>query len=153
MRDDPSYPNAPRATTFSDGIEFQDWVCELMAREHIILQNLSSKKYQFERGENLQGFEIKLDARCTETGRLSIEVAEKSRASNPRWIPSGIMREDNAWLYIQGNRTQLWIFARNHLRLYREKKRPQEHDSYGTVRKFYLTIALANRMAAKIVVP
>ena len=86
LRDaDPIYPNAKRPTVFAEGIEFQDFVCKFLAKHHIILQNLASKKYQLAIGENLQGFEIKLDQRCTETGRMSIEIAEKSRADMPSW--------------------------------------------------------------------
>lgn len=156
QRPDPQYPSASRATTFQDGLEFQDWVCMVLARHGVVLQNLSSKRYQIEIGENLQGFEIKYDARCTgdggtePTNQLSIEVAEKSRAENPDWIPSGIMRDDNAWLYIQGNYQRLWIFAKNWLRRYYRKKRPVVRESFGTVQKFYLPIAAADQFAVRV---
>lgn len=159
MRDDPVYPSAPSATTFRDGIEFQDWVCVQLARDGIILQNLASKKYQYEVGENLQGFEIKLDNLCTETGRLSIEIAEKSNAANEAWVPSGIYREDNSWLYIQGNRSRLWIFAKKALRkwhAYWKKQAPArvyESESHGTVRKFYLSQDDADSLAARVIIP
>ena len=71
------YPDCPDANSFQSGLEFQDFVCLRLAQEHVILQNTGSKLYQLRIGENLQGFEIKLDRRCTETGRLSIEIAEQ----------------------------------------------------------------------------
>ena len=147
----PSYPTAPRPTTYQDGLEFQDFVCEVLARRHIILQNLQSKVAQLKRGENLQGFEIKLDQRCTETGRISIEVAEKADAKNPSWVPSGIHRGDNTWLYIQGNSQVLFIFDVGVLRRYEKKIKPKYHESYGTVRKFYISMDMARQIASKTV--
>lgn len=151
QRNDPQYPNAKTKTSFQDGMEFQDFVCCTLAQTGIVLQNLSSKKWQFEVGENLQGFEIKLDNLCTKTKRLSIEVAEKSRADNPEWIPSGIMRNDNSWLYIQGNENVLFIFQKSLLRKFLEQRKPEVVDSLGTVRKFYLPILKAEDMAAKTI--
>ena len=151
IRPDPVYATAPRETTFKDGIEFQDFVCEQLAMQHIILQNFSSKRYQFDVGENLQGFEIKADMRCTDTGQLSIEIAEKSDSRMPTWTPSGIYRDDNSWLYIQGNYEVLFIFAKNWLLRYHKEKRPHEHESYGTVRKFYLDLDRARRYAIKVI--
>ena len=148
MLTDPVYPDAKRTTVFSEGIEFQDFVCEQLAKENIILQNLSSKKYQFKIGENLQGFEIKLDNLCTETGRLSIEVAEKFKAENFDWIKSGIYRNDNSWLYIHGNYKIIFIFAKNLLQGL-HKSRKYEYAETPTVKKFYLPILDAKKYAAK----
>lgn len=147
----PVYSNAPRAETFECGLEFQDFVCMTLARESIILQNLGSKLYQIQTGENLQGFEVKLDERCTDTGRLSIEVAEKSRRDVPRWTPSGIMRDDNTWLYIQGNYHVLYVFARNWLVRYLNEKRPEVTDFNGTLRRFFLPLSVAETMAARVI--
>lgn len=151
MLHEPSYPTAPRPTTFKDGIEFQDFVCELLASHHIILQNFASKKYQYEVGENLQGFEIKLDRRCTDTNRLSIEVAEKSNANNADWVNSGICRDDNSWLYIQGNYHVIFIFGKSQLRRYFDQVKPEVAESHGTVKKFYLSFSVARKMALKVI--
>ena len=146
----PQYRTAPRSDTFEAGLEFQDYVCTRLAREHIILQNLQSKKYQLEIGENVQGFEIKLDARCTETGRLSIEIAEKSDARLASWSESGIYRADNSWLYIQGNYQELFVLGTAWLRRYHAKMKPEEHESHGTVRKFYLPLPEARVWALRV---
>lgn len=149
----PQYPDAKSPSSFEDGLEFQDWVCDVLARKrHIIIQNLSSRKYQFEYGENLQGIEIKLDRRCTETGRLSIEIAEKSAAHNNNWVPSGIYRNDNTWLYIQGNQSVLFLFARNLLRRYHAKAHPLEHEE-KTVKGYFLKLDVAHVIAATVVHP
>ena len=148
---DPVYPDAKSKSSYQDGMEFQDFICERLARHHIILQNIASRKFQFEVGENLQGFEIKLDRRCLETGRLSIEVAEKTAAANSFWVPSGIMREDNSWLYIQGNYQIVFIFAKKLLRDYLRKKKPKIDESLGTVQKFYLPLDVARHLAARVI--
>lgn len=122
-----------------------------LARDNIILQNLGSKLYQLKVGENLQGFEIKYDERCTDTGRLSIEVAEKSRNdSNLRWTPSGIFRDDNTWLYIQGNYNVIYVFAKNWLIRWHNLKKPKIDSKKGTIRTFYLPFRIADIMAAKV---
>lgn len=147
LKPEPYYPDG-KPGCFERGMEFQDFVCTILAREHIILQNLASKKYQIETGENLQGFEIKLDRRCTDTGRLSIEIAEKTRAEQVDWFPSGIYRDDNSWLYIQGNGQILFIFAKNWLRRW--------HKHYGgectptpTIKAFYIQFEVAKEHAIK----
>ena len=151
MRPEPIYPDAKTPTSFSDGMEFQDFVVDILAEDGIVLQNYVSKKWQFEKGENRQGFEIKLDNRCTETGRLSIEIAEKSRSSNSEWVNSGIYRDDNSWLYVQGNYRVLFAFAKNWLVRFHQAKKPAEHESGGTVRKFYLPLNIAETAAAKTI--
>lgn len=146
-----SYPNAPRPDTYEAGMEFQDWVCMRLAKYSIILQNLSSKKYQYSVGENLQGFEIKFDSWCSKSGRLSIEIAEKRRASNRQWVPSGIFREDNSWLYIQGNYDILFVFPKNSLRRYFRQKKPCVKEEHGTVRAFYVPFEAARIIACKTI--
>lgn len=147
----PQYPNA-RPDSFEVGLEYQDWVCRLLAREHIILQNLVSRSYQYDVGENLQGFEIKYDERCTDTGRLSIEVAEKVR-NDPAlsWVPSGIMRNDNSWLYIQGNYDRVYIFAKSTLTRWYAQAEPEVSEYAGILRRFFLPFSLADVLAAKVV--
>lgn len=154
------YPkqNSGHSNSFEVGNEFQDFVCIELAKQGIILQNINSKKFQFETGENLQGFEIKYDARCTgdngteSTGRLSIEIAEKSNPEMPEFTKSGIFRDDNSWMYIQGNYMNFWIFPKKILRmLYNEyeKRNYKLKDNHPTVKAFYLPIADADRFCAK----
>lgn len=151
MQDEPYYPDAETSTTFRDGVEFQDFVCVQLAKRGLIIQNFSSKKYQFEVGENVQGIEIKLDNRCTGTGRLSIEVAEKSRASIETWTPSGILRMDNSWLYVQGNSEVIFVFARKWLQQYLEEEKPDVGDRCPTLRSFFLPLHIARKYAALVV--
>ena len=149
--------NSGHSDSFEVGNNFQDFVCIELAKENIILQNINSKKFQFETGENLQGFEIKFDARCTgdnatnATGRLSIEIAEKTKAENSKFVPSGIYRSDNSWLYIQGNYHQFWIFSKKLLVMLHNSGRYEEAE-LPTVKKFYLPIPDADKYCAKKVI-
>lgn len=149
--------NSGHIDSFEVGNEFQDFVCIELAKQGIILQNINSKKFQFNVGENLQGFEIKYDARCTgdrgttATNQLSIEIAEKTKADNTKFIPSGIYRNDNSWLYIQGNFKMFWIFSKKLLILLHRSGRYKEHE-LPTIKKFYLPLEDADRFCAKKVI-
>jgi len=139
------YPHATIRDPLEKGLAFQDFVCiELLRSRNILIQNIGSKRFQFEVGENLQGAEIKLDNRCTGTGRLSIEVAEKSSRDVLWWTPSGIMREDNSIIYVQGNYDCFWVFWKNWLRRYYETKHPYVEEFNGTIRRFFLNIEEAD---------
>ena len=140
------YPDSPNHNSVQDGLEFQDVVTDTLAEHGLIIQNYGSKQYQLNVGENRQHIEIKLDNRCTETGRLSIEVAEKT-AVNRDWVPSGIYRDDS-WLYVQGNRTRIWIFFTSFLRSLHRFKDYTEHEEpkdAPTIRAFFLPIADADK--------
>lgn len=149
---DPQYPDAKSSNSFQEGLEFQDFVCSRLAKQGIILQNFSSKKYQIDIGENLQGFEIKLDSQCTKYGRLSIEVAEKSRDDGLlSWSDSGIMRNDNSWLYIQGNYEVLFVFSKSWLHRLFIGKQPEVSEKFGTIKTFYMKLDFARKHAAKTI--
>ena len=137
--------------TFQRGLEFQDFICEILFKEGIIVQNFSSKKYQYEIGENKQGFEIKLDALCTKTKRLSIEIAEKKNSNNQEWINSGIYGIGNSWMYIQGNYEIIFIFPKNILVALHKSKKYEEVESHGTIKKFYLPFDESEKWASKII--
>jgi hypothetical protein len=151
---DPVYEDAKSKTSFQDGLEFQDFVCTQLARHAVLLQNLASKKYQIQVGENLQGFEIKYDDWCSKSDRISIEVAEKTRADPLlQWTPSGILRNDNTWLYIQGNREILFIFAKRWLLNVHERHKDKPGfiiEKRGTIKTFYIDNITARKHAAKV---
>jgi hypothetical protein len=102
----------------NEGLEFQDYVLTKFVKElGISVSNYSSKKYQYNVGENLQGIEIKYDKKFSETGNFYIEVAEKSNPNNNNYIQSGIFRKDNTWLYVIGNYSDIYIFSKDQLKL------------------------------------
>jgi hypothetical protein len=156
METKPAYnsDNSGHEDSYAIGERFQDFVCIELAKHNIIIQNINIKYFQYNEGENLQGVEIKYDGRCTgdngttPTGRLSIEIAEKTEASNYQFVPSGIYRNDNSWLYIQGNYMNLWIFSKNILQLLHRNGKYEEHE-LPTIKKFYLPIDKADLFCAK----
>jgi len=157
MKPNYSKDNSGHDDSFEVGNAFQDFVCMELAKQNIILQNINSKKFQYKVGENLQGFEIKYDARCTgdnntvATNRLSIEIAEKTNAKNMNYVDSGIYRNDNSWLYIQGNYKMFWIFNKSLLKMLHKSGRYEE-SQMATIKKFYLPIEDADKYCAKKIV-
>ena len=104
-----------------EGLEYQDFVFDQLQHMEgmpIFLGAYASEKYQYEKGESPSGLEIKYDKRFHETGNLFIEIAEKSDASLPEYTPSGIMRNDNTWLYLVGDYEQAFIFPKKLLRAF-----------------------------------
>lgn len=146
--------NSGHEDSYEVGNEFQDFVCMELAKHNIILQNINSKKFQYKTGENLQGFEIKYDARCTgdmnttPTNRVAIEIAEKTCADNANYIQSGIYRKDNTWLYIQGNYMMFWIFSKKLLQQLHKTKRYEERQM-PTILNFYLPLEDADKYCVK----
>jgi hypothetical protein len=135
---EPEYPDAKRPTTYVEGMEFEDFAREKCIEIGLFLTRFSSRKYQFERGDGRID-EIKLDNRFLETGRLSIEIAEKSRAGNRNFVPSGIYAGGDFWLYIHGNYDLIFIFSRKTLqKLHRFGVYPIHEKS--TIITFYIPI-------------
>ena len=90
---------------------YQDFIMQKLHGEGIVLQNIQSKKYQLKR-ENLLGMEIKYDMKYATTGNLYIEVSEKSDPKNEKYIPSGIFRNDDNWLFGIGNYETFYVFSK-----------------------------------------
>lgn len=143
------YPDSPNTSSFEQGAEFLDLVTVTLQKYGLYLQAFTSKKFQYERGESLQGWEVKLDNRFTDTGRLSIEVAEKTRADQAEWIPSGIYRGDS-WLYIQGNKKCFYIFTTKVLQWLHSTKKYTEKEEL-TIKTFYLPIKIADYVGKKVI--
>lgn len=144
------YPDGKRKTLFEEALEFQDFVADVLRKElGIVITNYASRKYQFNVGENRQGIEIKLDTNILKTGNVSIEIGEKSRKDLSDYTPSGILRNDNSWLYIQGNYDIIFIFAKKILVMLYNSNR-YRIDNLPTLRRFLIPISDAERYAAKI---
>jgi hypothetical protein len=151
----PEYPDADRPNVFEEALRFQDFVVDLLLSEiGLVISNYSSRYYQYNKGESRQGVEIKMDLRILETGNVSIEVAEKSRADKECWTPSGIMRDDNTWLYLQGNYEIIFIFGKHFLRqLYEARHKDKTWEPKHTIRTFLLPIKEAEKYALKVIRP
>ena len=145
-----AYPHSKNGRSFEQGMEFQDWAVEQFNKRGIYIQLYASKRYQFDRGESVQAIEIKLDNRCLETGRLSIEVGERTAVGRP-WVLSGIYRRDNTIFYAQGNWSRIYLFDRKVLQRYHEREcggRYEESPREApTVRKFYIPLSTADELS------
>lgn len=111
------YKNGYYQEKLQQGLEFQDVVTTALYQRGIVVVGYSSRRFQNTKGENMLGAEIKRDGRFRETGNLYIETAEKAHPNNAFFVPSGIRREDNSWLYVIGDEQAVYIFSAKYLRL------------------------------------
>tara|TARA_R110000787_G_scaffold171757_1_gene284438 strand:+ start:317 stop:748 length:432 start_codon:yes stop_codon:yes gene_type:complete len=99
--------------TLELGRQFQDTILFDLNKRGISFSNYTSKKFQYEVGENTAGIEIKHDMQFRTTGNLFIEIETKTKNNN--WIKSGIFRDDNSWLFLIGDEKKYWIFGKKSL--------------------------------------
>ena len=145
------YPDSMHEDALTVGEKYQNFIAdEVKKRFGYEIHFYTSKIEQYLIGESKEGFEIKLDARCTGAGRLSIEVGEKTKISIFGFTPSGIFRSDNTKFYVQGNYVIAWIFYKSDLQQFYHSTKPKIiDDKPPTIQKFYLPIKDANRIAKK----
>ena len=98
-----------------EGTEFQDYVTCALYNTGLVVVGFSSKSYQKKVGENLLGLEIKRDGRFRETKNLYIETHETIKPELGEYLPSGIFREDNSWLWLIGDEQGFFIFGKKFL--------------------------------------
>lgn len=151
--------NSDHENSLEVGHEFQDFITERLAKEFgIAITIFQSKKYQFQKGESLQGVEIKYDARSTgdcsykqyaATGNVAIEIAEKSQPGIKDFTPSGIYRRDNSWIYVVGNFDCAWIFMKKHLVLMHKSGKYKTLTTKPTLKSMLLPIHDADAYCGK----
>lgn len=98
------------------GLQFQDVVTQALYLRGIVVVGYASRQWQVQKGENFLGAEIKRDGYFRQTGNLYLETAEKSHPDNKDYIPSGIFRRDNSWLFVIGDERTIYIFSIKYLR-------------------------------------
>ena len=142
-----------RAAKMESAGRFQDHVVRLLfERKGIVLSQFVSGKFQREVGETLQGWEIKNDEKFATTRNLWIEVGEKAKPRDGDYFPSGIMRADNSWMYVIGDYTRVFIFAKRTLVLLAEAKRwPVIENNLKTSIGFLMPEASVKRYAALVI--
>lgn len=114
----------------------------------------ASETYQRAVGESRTGVEIKFDEKLGKTGNVWIEIAEKARPRDGPYVPSGIYRTDNSWLYAIGNYDTIFIFAKNDLRLLHKSGRwTIRENNTQTSEGFLLSRDEAQRYAAAVLTP
>jgi hypothetical protein len=150
--------NSVHTDTLSVGAQFQDFIMDQSIKKlGLALSIYQSKKYQYTYGESRQGFEIKYDARSTgdctyydntATGNVGIEVAEKTHKQNYEWVPSGIYRNDNTWMYVVGNYHQAWFFSKKILKMLHESNRYRTCNTLPTIQTMLLPLEDADKYCA-----
>lgn len=116
------------------GLTYQKFVTQYYLDEFDMFFVDYSPKDQI-KGENSIGFEIKYDMKMETTGNVWIETHERSDIIKPHF-PSGILREDNTWIYIIGNYKIAYIFSkeqlkRRYLPIITDRKLNKMQTSYG----------------------
>lgn len=122
-----------------EGQKFQDYCAYLLQKKlNIGVVNFQTKDWQYKLGENMQGIEFKFDSIFDSTGNLWIEIQERHDPDSP-YVDSGILRQDNSWLYCIGNYDLFYIFSKKFLvSLYNSKRYEVRENKVKTSRGFLL---------------
>jgi hypothetical protein len=138
-------------TQLVKGESYQDKVARRIKQEFDYdIHFYASRRDQYEIGESAEGIEIKYDSWISRSGRMSIEIAEKTRADLPEFTPSGIFRQDNTRYYLQGDDNHVWCFVKTALQEHYRTSKPETIDNNPpTIRKFYISVAQADSLAWK----
>lgn len=145
------------AEKMKEGEEYQDYLTDRFASRGLCPGTYASKRYQYGKGENRLGMEIKLDRKYHTTGQLYIETHEKGHPSRPDYVRSGIYRNDNSWLFAIGDERATWVFSIKLLRaLDRAKVRKgdieigrYQHKQTATSQGFVVPLADADKYCDK----
>lgn len=101
-------PTAKYKECFKKGVLYQDFVMSMLIKHRgYAVTNFSSRWFQVNVGESLQGVETKL---CSHTESLFIETHKKFHPENKDWTPSGINRKNNTKIYVVGNYFLFYLF-------------------------------------------
>jgi len=137
-------------TQLEKSLEYQDFVMEKLYDVGISLNCYSSIKYQNKKGESRAGIEIKFDDQRKRTGNLYIEYAEKSNPNNKSYVPSGIDRKDNTWLYVIGDYEVIYILSKNWLQQ-TKKLKDIRHVMTATSKGYLYPEVMAQKYFVKII--
>lgn len=125
------------------GEEYQKFIEEIFREKlGIVFSCYTTKSEQMRYGENRAGWEIKycspkwIGRNGKPSGNIFIETEAKNK-DNTRYIPGGINKEDNAWLFIVGDYDDIWIFSKKMLKTISHNKMII-NNSMGTAKGFLL---------------
>lgn len=147
--------NEYRKNKIESGLLYQDFIVDLFLQVlRFPITVYSSRLYQQTVGEGPVGVEIKHDERYGRSGNLWIEIAEKARPREGDYVPSGVFRADNSWLYIIGNYDVVFVFSKLLLQgLARSERYSIIENNTHTSRGFLLPDAAARRCAVVVLAP
>jgi len=150
LADRAKYNNGYYAEKLQQGLEFQDVITKELYQRGIVVVGFSSRRFQYNEGENLLGAEIKRDGMFRETGNLYFETSEKAHPDKPNYTASGIHREDNSWLYVIGDEKTFYIFSVKYLKMLEDRyKKVTKTTSTG----FLMPIAEADKYCIRKIEP
>lgn len=134
---------------------FQDFVVDAAWNLlGLAIVQYASEAYQRVVGESRTGVEIKHDEKFSKTRNLWIELAEKARPRDGPYVPSGIYRHDNTWLYCIGDYDTIFFFPKTLLRaLHASGRWPVFENNTRTSEGFLLRESEAEKYAAAILRP
>jgi len=142
-----------RANKIESGLLYQDFIVDLMLQVlRFPVTIYSSRLYQTTVGEGPAGVEIKHDEKYATTGNLWIEVAEKARPREGAYVPAGICRDDNSWLYIIGDYDTVFVFTKVLLQAFAARYEIRENKT-RTSQGYLLPDDIARRSAARVLAP
>jgi hypothetical protein len=145
---------AYRVATTEAGLQYQDFIADLLYPLGLVVVPYSSRLYQHTVGESRTGVEIKLDQKYADTGHLWIEIAEKAHPRDGNYVASGIRRDDNTWLYVIGNYDTVFLFAKRHLQALQDSRYYDiRENGTRTSLGFRLPDAHAHRWAVRVLHP
>lgn len=144
-----------RETKIQSGQLYQDFVVDVAwTLLGLAIVQYSSRLYQQHIGESRTGVEIKHDEMFVKTRNLWIEVAEKAVQRPGPYAISGIFRNDNTWLYVQGNYDTVFFFSKKLLKQLHDSGRFEiRENGFGTSRGFLLSEADAQKYAMVVLHP
>lgn len=104
-----------RPFAYKDGKRYEEFVCAKALILWGLTLHLHKGKDAQLRGETAEGLEIKFDGRLKDTGNLYIETAEKTKATNTNYYPSGIFRDDNTRAIWIGDYKEAFVISKKAL--------------------------------------
>jgi len=135
----------------NEGVRYQNYIAGVIKEELGFDIGLYESEWeQLQYGESEAGFEIKYDMIYKDSGNLWIETAEKTAPSNAEYVPSGVFRNDNSWIYAIGNYDILYMFSKKELKRL-AKIREIEENNMKTSKGFLLSKEDAEYHSAKII--
>jgi len=133
---------------------YQDFVVDTLYQWGLVVNQYASKAYQQKRGESRAGIEIKYDEKSLTTTNLYIEIAEKAAPRPGDFVPSGIYRNDNTWLYVIGNYDEIYLLGKSLLKALDASGRYQHLTiPLGTSQGFLLPKSVAEKWANAVLFP
>lgn len=101
--------------SYRKGRSYEEFLEERCTEFGFILDIYKDMEEQYNIGESKHGVEIKFDEKFSSTNNLYIEYAERT-STNKEYRDSGILRNDNTWLWMIGDQNITFLFTKKMLK-------------------------------------